>query len=101
MLKNLGRIIKKDGYFLCQFHWDQNIKISSLKKRKMKTLAALFFGNFQHEKGDTLWGNNEFLHLFSSETSIRKEFEEGGFKVNEILLPESGVLGTALLYKKK
>lgn len=99
MLKGIKQILKDDGYFSCQFHWDAVKKYSQSRRIVMKIFAILFLGNFSYEPGDVLWGYKEFIHLFSSLETLRSEFEAGGFRVLDIDVSRGEIIGGALLQK--
>lgn len=99
MLGRIGRALAPDGYFLCQFAWDAAGSAGPGRLRRMLALAT--GGNLSFEPGDMLFMNREFSHVFSSESQLREEFEEGGFRVEEMLLPRSGNRGGAVLKKKE
>ena len=95
----MAKILKPDGYLLCQFHWNEKIAKQGVKKIIMKA-GAILSGNLRHETGDTLWRNSEFVHEFFCEYLLRTEFGEGGFKVINLNLPQKKYIGQALLRKK-
>jgi len=99
MLRRIRRILKRGGYFLCQFHWDPNSPPFVKGDFLRKAAAILTLGNLRHEKGDMLWRDNEFLHAFCSEDELRAEFAEGGFNVIQIRLPDGVIRGGAVLRK--
>lgn len=97
ILKRIQKTLKPNGYFVCQFHFDFTMmfypKIEFLKK-----LFAFFtFGNFQYERGDMLWGNTEYIHTFISKDSLKQEFENSGFHIIDMFLPDNTVRGGAIL----
>lgn len=97
MLKKIWQALKPGGYFVCQFNWDNNSEFSSKAKIVRKAFGLFTLGNFWYEQGDMLWADIEFIHAFSSEDALRREFEEGGFQVVQIHIPESGNRGGAVL----
>lgn len=100
MLRTIKDILKPNGYFACQFHW-QTKNNSSLKIAKFlrRLLAYITLGNLWHEEGDMLWANIEFIHAFSSEDKIKSEFQEGGFEVEYLSFGRELPRGEALLKK--
>jgi 2-polyprenyl-3-methyl-5-hydroxy-6-metoxy-1,4-benzoquinol methylase len=98
MLKRIWKALRPEGFFVCQFHWDTKGGASPKVEFARKAIAFITLGNLWYEKGDMLWGGAEFIHGFSSEDELRREFQEGGFEVNYIHLPE-GIWGGAVLRK--
>jgi ubiquinone/menaquinone biosynthesis C-methylase UbiE len=99
MLKRIRRAIKPGGFFVCQFLWKTETRDSFGIYTLKKLLACLTLGNLQYENGDVLWKETEFMHLFSSEEEIKREFERRGFEVNYVHIPNDGIRGEALLRK--
>jgi 2-polyprenyl-3-methyl-5-hydroxy-6-metoxy-1,4-benzoquinol methylase len=99
MLRKIRRALKPDGYFVCQFHWEPYRRYGSKSIFIKRLISYLTLGNLAYEKGDILWQNVEFIHIFSSEDNLRSEFEEGGFKAKKIYLPNDSVRGQAILRK--
>lgn len=97
MLQRIRNTLKPEGYLSCQFHWNSYEEFPSKVEPVRKIFSYLTLGNLWYEKGDILWGNVEFIHSFSSENTLRSEFEEGGFKVIKINIPEEGIRGSAIL----
>jgi ubiquinone/menaquinone biosynthesis C-methylase UbiE len=82
MLKRLQKTLKPGGYCVCQFTTNTGYTFSPTAVLLRKIAAFLTLGNFGYEKGDLIWGNNEFAHAFLSENDTIPEFEEaGGFEV--------------------
>lgn len=73
--------LRTNGYFILQFEWRYNFKESNWSYALKKVLAYISMGYMGYEKGDILWQNREFLHIFHNEREIVKELEESGFKV--------------------
>jgi SAM-dependent methyltransferase len=99
MLRRIRCALKSDGYFVCQFHWEPHRGYGSRGAIVRKLFSYLTLGNLTYERGDILWQNVEFIHIFSSEDNLRSEFEEGGFKATKIYLPNDSVRGQAILRK--
>lgn len=97
MLKRIRTVIKTDGYFICQFHWDINKTFSPKAERARKVFAFLTRGNLWYEAGDMLWANQEFIHAFSKEDDLRAEFSDGGFETLFFHFDEDGLRGGAVL----
>jgi len=100
MLKRIWKSLKPEGYFICQFHWDKHIGFSRKVEFARKLFALLSMGNLRYEKGDMLWNNVEFIHVFSSEQELQSEFEAGGFEITYINCPKESIRGGALLRKR-
>lgn len=99
MLKRIQKALKSEGFFMCQFHWDNKGGASTKVEFVRKAIAFFTLGNFWYEKGDMLWGNAEFIHAFSSGDELKSEFKQGGFEVVHIHIPE-GIRGGAVLQKQ-
>jgi len=99
MLKAIAKALRPEGYFVCQFHLDTSAMFSHKMELFKKALAFLTLGNFWYERGDMLWGDVEFMHSFSSKEDLMSEFNDGGFEVNYLYIPE-GVRGGAVLRKQ-
>lgn len=107
MLKRINDTLKPEGYFICQFYWNHrnnpSPKVAFIRKVAefiRKAFAFLTLGNLSYEKGDMLWYNTEFIHVFSTEDEIRREFEDGGFDLVYIYIAEKSIRGGAVLRKK-
>lgn len=101
MLQRLHRILRPGGFLICAFHWEKRREPSQLAEWARKIFALMTLGNLRYERGDILWLKREFLHVFSSEAALRSEFEEGGFTLFHLQIPESGVEGGAVLQPRK
>ena len=97
MLKRIGKAIRPEGYFICQFHWDNKRGPSTIVEFAGKVFALLTLGNLSYEKGDALRALAEFTHSFSSEDELRSEFQEGGFEVEYMQIPQKGIMGGGVL----
>lgn len=96
-----GRIfdsLKPGGYFACQFHWSEKKGRSLLAEFLRKLTALITMGNFRYQRGDKLWYNLEFTHIFSSKEELSSEFEESGFKITDLNISGQSN-GEILLYK--
>lgn len=98
MLKQLYISLKPGGHLFCMFHWDPNIGKASVGEYARKMTAFLTLNCF-YEKGNILWGYSEFLHAFTSEIMLKKEFIEGGFEIRSIHLNEYTKRAGAILIK--
>ena len=96
MLQHVRRALRPGGYFICFVHWEKK-RVSPKAELLRKIFALLTMGNLWYEEGDTLWGNVEFVHAFSSEAVLRSEFAEGGFEPLHLEIPESTMQGGAVL----
>ncbi len=99
MLRKIHRALKPDGYFVCQFHWEPHRRYGSRSTFIKKMFSFLTLGNLTYERGDILWQNVEFIHIFSSEDKLRSELKEGGFEVIKFYTPDDSVRGQAILRK--
>ncbi|MBW1848234.1 MAG: class I SAM-dependent methyltransferase [Deltaproteobacteria bacterium] len=99
MVKRVNASLKQDGYFACQYLWTPRHMFSLKVEFARKAFAFLTLGNMSYEKGDVMWDDSHFVHLFRSEEEIRSEFEEGGFEVVHIDFPEGEVRRWAVLRK--
>jgi SAM-dependent methyltransferase len=84
MVRRIGRALKRDGLFLCQFHWCATLRPPGRAGLVRRIVAACTLGNLAYEPGDILWLNVEFVHEFTSEDAVRSELEEGGLSVVRI-----------------
>ena len=64
-----------------------------------RAFALVTWGNVEYEKGDTLWGNGEFVHVFSNEDEIRSEIADTGFDVHFSAFPDDNSQGGMILRK--
>ena len=99
MLQQITQGLKPGGYFVCQFHCNQVWQEDGKSARIRRMIANSPLGNRHYEKGDVLWLNVEFLHIFSSEDEIRSELEEGGMHVLNIRINERSFMGGAVCAK--
>ncbi|MFC2064437.1 class I SAM-dependent methyltransferase [Chloroflexota bacterium] len=100
LLHRVRRALKPGGFFGLQFQKGPLQEFSPRTAILHKIIAMLTLGNLTYEPGDMLWGNNEFVHAFSSETELISEFSEAGFQVVWLNFPEMNIRGEALLMKK-
>ena len=100
MVRRIARALKPGGFFLCQFHWDPQPRVTARSTFLRRLIAACTLGNFAYEEGDILWLNVEFIHAFASEDAVRSELEEGGLSVARIQTSPSSVRGSAVCIKK-
>jgi ubiquinone/menaquinone biosynthesis C-methylase UbiE len=102
MLRRVRNALKKDGFFACQFHWNERRQFSGKAEFLRRMLAWLTMGNLSYEKGDALWANVEFIHAFSSENDLQAEFADAGFHVIWLNAPRGLLMrGEALLQKRE
>ncbi len=100
MLRRVKEALKPGGYFACQFHFDaRKMRYAEIDELLRKALAFTILGNLQYEKGDFVWVDREFIHIFSSEKDLLDEFKEGGFEVRYISRDSNMSRGEALLLK--
>ena len=83
VLKNIKRILKKEGVFLLSFMMGENNQTNRFFPI-YKFLAKLVFGNREIEKGDFIIGGGEFHHCFLCKEEIIQEAVAAGFIVDEI-----------------
>jgi len=100
MLRRIVRALRADGCFICQFHWESQLRRSPWLVLLHRAVAWLTLGHLQFEPGDALWFNVEFIHAFADETELRAEFAEGGFEVLHLDFFDENMFGGALLRKK-
>jgi ubiquinone/menaquinone biosynthesis C-methylase UbiE len=97
MLRRVRAALVPGGYFVCQFHWYPCSQESGKGPLIRKAVAYLTLGNRGLESGDMLLNNQEFIHSFGSEDSLRAEFSGGGFEIVRLHLPEGTRFGGAVL----
>lgn len=100
LLRKLAQTLSPGGSAVCQFYWDKPEDIPSRAPRIFKFLGWATLGYRQFETGDVLWQNSEFLHAFSDEPLLRREFEDGGFSVTHFELFPAYKSGGAVLQKR-
>lgn len=97
MLKRMQQLLKPEGVILCQFYFDfekgSDKGLESLKR----VFSYITLGNTGYEKGDILWGNAEFIHLFLSREELVSEFKAAGFEVDKLYFHENSLRGAAIL----
>jgi ubiquinone/menaquinone biosynthesis C-methylase UbiE len=99
MVKRITRSLTPEGYFLLQFHWDPRYHLTRKGRLVRRLIAACFLGNTAFEEGDILWGNIEFVHIFTSEDQVRSELEEGGLSVIRVQTEPNSFRGGAICKK--
>ena len=99
MVRRIASSLKSGGFFLCQFHWDPRYQLSGKGRFIRQFIAACTLGNTAYEEGDILWGNIEFVHIFTSEDDVRSELEEGGLSVTQIKTDLNSIRGGAICIK--
>jgi 2-polyprenyl-3-methyl-5-hydroxy-6-metoxy-1,4-benzoquinol methylase len=97
MLRRMKPALKPGGQVICQFNWDSGYSGSLTAHRLRKIVAALTMGNTGYEWGDYFWADREFMHAFSSEHALQEEFLTAGFRIIDLIIPESGMNGAAIL----
>lgn len=100
MLRRIVRALRADGCFICQFHWDPQQHQRPWLLQVHRAVAWLTLGHLQFEPGDALWFNVEFIHTFSDKAQLEMEFDEGGFELLHLAVPDENISGGALLQKK-
>src|SRR4030042_3268189 len=93
MVRRITRSLKPGSFFLCQFHWDPKYRLTGKGRFLRQLIAACTLGNTAYEEGDILWGNIEFIHVFTSEDEVQSELEEGGLSVTRILINPNSIRG--------
>lgn len=99
-LRRVRQALKPGGYFYCSFHWEKGPRFSPKVELARRIFAIFPLANLRYEPGGILWFNQEFLHVFSSETELCAEFDEGGFSVLSLEIPQTGVEGGVLLVRR-
>jgi SAM-dependent methyltransferase len=100
MLRGVADVLRPGGVFLLQFRWQPQAARSRIGAVVRKLVAFLSF-NAGYQAGDQLLGNPEFAHCFSSENSVRGEFERGGFDVSDLWFDDRLWSGWAVLKKAR
>lgn len=99
MLKTINKALQPEGFFICQFCYDFEIKISRFAELLRKIFAWITLGNTQYEPAGTLSKEGDFSHIFLSEKELRDEFNSGGFEVTYIDVSGITLRGNAVLKK--
>ena len=97
MIKQMKLLLKSGGVILCQFYFDFKKRSNNRLEVLKKIFSFLTLGNITYEKGDILWGNAEFIHLFLSRDELVSEFKAAGFEVVKVYLHENSLRGAAIL----
>jgi SAM-dependent methyltransferase len=84
-LRKIRDCLAPGGHFLCQFLFYPGAFSTSRLDRLARIFAYLTLGNLSYETGDTLLGNAQFMHYFSSDSDLESEFEEAGFEILRII----------------
>jgi hypothetical protein len=98
MARRIAGALRPDGIFVCQFRYEP------FRRRKKgdagrKAVAWLTFGNFWYQSGDTILGDREFIHPFTSDNEVIAEVIPAGFMaIHSQLLPRLNC--GAILFKK-
>ncbi|MEQ8172041.1 MAG: class I SAM-dependent methyltransferase [Candidatus Eremiobacterota bacterium] len=100
ILKDIKKALKPEGYFFLTFWWDPSLKVSSKVYILRRLFGILTSGNLFYEKGDMLWLDREFIHVFFSKDILMAEFEEGGFDIISIHLPPKMMVGAGAILRK-
>lgn len=85
MLKRIAAALKPGGHFIFGFFWYPQKSNSSAGFFFRKLIAWMTLGYFRYEKGDMLRFNREYIHAFDSVDRLRKEVNEGGFELIEVV----------------
>ena len=101
MLRRIHHALKPGGSFMCPFVCKKGRRFPPWKELAKKIFAHLTLGNLWYESGDTLWANQEFIHIFTSEAELSGEFAAGGFEVVYLNFPETELDGGAVLRARK
>lgn len=89
MMKRIHQSLCPNGYFVCQFNYNSKGKeASGLIEFVRRIFAFVTFGYVKYEKGDTLWANIEFSHIFQSKDELINEFEKNKLNLMELILVE-------------
>ena len=99
MVSRISQSLKPGGFFICQYHWGEHQQSADKYRFIRRLIAACTFGNLAYEDGDVLWGNAEFIHIFTAEQAVRGELEAGGLAVLEIKRGQSVRRGSAVCQK--
>ena len=95
LLKRVRDILTPQGYFLCQFFYEEHHTSYRWAEWVRQAVAFVSQGYLTYEPGDALFGGREFLHFFNSQEELTGEFAAGGFQVVDLYL--SGNLSGAVL----
>jgi len=100
LLKKIQSSLIPGGYFISEFMWKKAPEYPAAVRLARKLFAILTLGNFSFEEGDLLWDNEQFIHVFFSESTVRAEFEEAGFDIIEMFIQRESLKGGTVLRKK-
>lgn len=87
-LRTIKSALKRGGFFICTFFISDKAYRSKINNT-LKIISRLTFGNIGIQPGDELSPVNEFMHYFHDKEEASDEFEEAGFKIEEIINSES------------
>lgn len=99
MLKNVFHTLKPGGYFVFEFLWNPQMRVSSKNMFLKKLIAGVTLGNLEYEKGDMLRFNNEFIHSFTSIDEVNDEILQAGFLFINIHANEGNKFAGAVVRK--
>jgi SAM-dependent methyltransferase len=99
LLKNVWKSLKSGGYVVLQYLSGTPGASSCLPDLLRKVVALITWGNIDYEKGDMLWGNAIFVHLFGNEDEIRSEIAGTGFDIVFSAFTKENSQGGAILKK--
>lgn len=99
LLERAWKGLKPGGYVALQYLGGIPLASRSLPDLLRKAVALITRGNVDYEKGDQLWGNGEFVHVFSNEDEIRSEISGTGFEMLFSAFPTENSQGGMILRK--
>jgi 2-polyprenyl-3-methyl-5-hydroxy-6-metoxy-1,4-benzoquinol methylase len=99
LLERAWKGLKPGGYMVLQYLGGTPVVSRHLPDLLRKTVALITWGNIEYERGDQLWANGEFVHVFSNEGEIRSEIGGTGFEVLFSAFPKENSQGGSVLRK--
>ncbi len=102
ILHKIKKILKNKGYFVCSFSFDKKFSAySPIRELLKKAFTIISLGSFWYEKGDIIWRNSEFHHIFSSNEQLSSEFKSGGFEIIQVNIPDNPSDWSLALLRKR
>ena len=98
LLRKIRAALRDSGSLVCMFCSSGENKGSRFSRGDLirRIAAWVTLGNLEWQAGDGLWADSIFYHTFPSESAVRAEFEEAGFRVVSMRLRQGCGCGALL-----